>query len=247
MKNIVFIAGAPASGKSVAKRYIGEFLEDDGFHVIHMSDKEELLRVVENEMNGKASNPNGSVESENTILLDPSKPRESWGMVFKTARSLNTAHEEMFATIRDLSREYDPGRVVLAEIAYGQDVEYPGGPLRQSAGEFVTQFMRLGIANKMLILDIQAGLEARRPRNLLRTVGPIPDGEFIKYFGDGGGFGKTETQFLDGRYCGIKNEGVSLAELTREITGVYDMFIRPGIRGEGQRSSPEFFNPRTRR
>lgn len=233
MNNIIFVAGAPASGKSFVKRHVGALLERDGSHVIHMSDKEELLRVVENEMKGRIPNPNGSLESEHTILLDPSQPRESWGMVFKTARSLNTAHEEMFATIRDLSRAYDPGRVILAEIAYGEDVMYPGGPLRQSAGEFMTQFMTLGIANRMLILDIQAGLEARRPRNVLRAVGSIPDGEFIKYFGDGGGFGKTETRFLDGRYRGIKNEDMSLARLTREITGQYERFIRPGIRGEG--------------
>ncbi len=251
MKNIIFIAGAPASGKSTAKDAIGGWLEDDKYSVIHMSDKEELLRVVENEMKGKTPNRDGSLESEHTILLDPAKPRESWGMVFKTAYALNHAHDEMFAAIADLSRENDPGRIILAEIAYGEDAVYPKGRLRQSANEFIAQFIRHRIINNMLLLDIQASLEFRRPRNDDRRkpgkTGYIPDPEFVKYFGDKGGFGPQEKRLLDGRYMNIKNEEISFAEFMQALAGQYDNFILPGIRGEGQQTSPEFLNQRTRR
>ncbi len=245
--NTIVIAGAPASGKSVGKDIISNQLSRDGFYVIGMTDRMELERVVANEMRGRAPNPNGSVESENTILLNPSADPKFWGMEFKTAWALNRAHEEMFATIRDLSRENDPGRIIVAEIAYGEDAPYPRGPLRQSAGEFVAAFVKQGILHRMLLLDIQASHETRRDWNKKRTVGRIPSEEFDLYFKDGGGFGSQEIRLLGERYHSIKNEGITPREFASLLYGEYDTFIVPGIRGEGQRTSEEFLNPRTRR
>lgn len=247
MNNIVFIAGAPASGKSVGKDIISNQLIRDGFHVIEMTDRLELERVVASEMRGRTPNPKGRVESKNTILLNAFDEPKVWGMEFRTAWALNTAHDEMFATIADLSREHDPGRIIVAELAYGVDALYPGGPLRQSAGEFVAAFVAQGIINNMVLLDIQACYETRSERNKKRTVGRIPPEQFDLYFVDGGGFGEHEIRFLNGRYQRIKNENISSDEFTRLLRGTYNTFILPGIRGEGQQTSPEFLNQRTRR
>jgi hypothetical protein len=233
MKNTVFVAGAPASGKSVGKDIFTDLLTRDGYHVIGMTDRLELERVVANEMRGRTPNLDGSVESQNTILLNPEDNPKFWGMQFKTAWALNTAHDEMFATIRDLSREHDPGRIVVAEIAYGEDAAYPGGPLRQSANEFVAAFVKQGILNTMLLLDIQASHQTRREWNKKRTIGRIPPEEFDLYFKDGGGFGKQEIQFLNGRYQSIQNEHISSDMFVQLLRGTYDTFILPGVRGEG--------------
>ncbi len=196
MNNVIFVAGAPASGKSVAKNEIQRSLTHDVFQTQAMTDKEALHVAVIRDLFHRQSNPDGSLESDDTILANPSAPRETWSITFKTSRALNEAHERMFDTIALLSSEGVANRVIVAEIAYGKDAQYPNGPLRQSAGEFVTQFIRLGFINRMLLVDIQASLEVRRPRNLNR-VGRIPDEEFIKYFGDDGLFGKQEIRFFE--------------------------------------------------
>lgn len=237
MNNIIIVAGAPASGKSVAKKLIEMALRSDGRTVISMSDKDALLQEVALDMAGRVANPDGSIESDDTILLNPLAPPESWGMVFKTSRALNAAHESMFRQMAEISER--PSGIILAEVAYGVDAPYPNGPLRQSAGEYVTQFVRLGIARRMFIVDIQASLAVRTERNNRRPVGHIPEAEFRRYFRDGGGFTTREQLVLDGRYYVIHNEKLLPNEFAQAVDGSYRTFLRPGLGIEGRQRKPE--------
>ncbi len=248
MNNVIVVAGLPACGKSFATQILANSLRWDGWTVVAMTDKEALTDTVAKDMEGRIPRPDGSIESDDTILLNPLEPRSSWQMKFKTPRALNMAHVTMFDEIGKISKHSDGKRVILAEIAPGEEILYPNNEwLRQAFDTYIKQFKERGILKQTLFLDIRASFEVRRERNRIREVGRIPPDEFDKYFKDGGLISPLVQWGLGNRYRFINNEDISIDAYTRFVGFYLESYLRPGISENGRHPFLEGLRMRPRK
>lgn len=212
---IVLITGLPGSGKSSASKVIVPILEQQGRIVTFRTDKQALEEEVRRDAlqfldDPTRRLPDGGVEGDHSILLNPEGADGALQMVFKDGNALNGAHKQLLMDAQLFLKNAKEGNVLVIEWAYGKNVPYPEEELTHNGTQLISWLKAYGLLDDVIVIDVVSSAQDRIERNRSRPE-HIPTGEFALYFPEEGHLTPEDIVQLGPRYRRIDNVGTSEA------------------------------------
>lgn len=255
MIKILFMYGLPGSGKTLVSHRMEELLEKKGFIPHFMDDKLPLDTAVWADVSRflhdpSRRTPEGAVIGEHSIVHNPKAPVGRLRISFLDGNGLNSGHIEYFNKLEEFLRDSGPEDKLVAEMTPGVNDFFGDGkePVIHSPQWHREQLQQRGLLPYGLIQEIIADDDVRCTRNDERTTYNIPLEIMKREFPNKGGtFTLLDKWIFGNRYTSLKNNGNNVDALMQSVDEQYWKFFYPRLNGEGQRTSAEFLNVRTRR
>lgn len=236
--SIVIIAGLPGGGKSEATALVEEALAHRGYDVAHDDDKTRLENEVLRDVLRFQGDPSrqlegGGICGEHSILLDGNRVPGTLQIGFIDGNALNRGHEVMFDEAAKFVQRRTASGILVAEVAYGQDKDYPKEPLTQTGTQLVKRLRAYDLLSHVLIYEIISNLHDRTIRNSQRP-GHIPTGEFGAIFAEAGHFTPYDIFQFGNHYRMIPSEGtnkISLENFKQLVNHKTETFLIPMLEG----------------
>ncbi len=194
----------------------------------------------------------GALLGDHSVLFDGNKPPGQRQFEVTDGLFLNEVHNAMVE--RMLFHQNPNGEIF--EYATGPDKVMGLSTLDQSGDALVARFARLlqerTKINKVLLFEVDAGLEERTRRNGNRPDG-MKEHTFRTFFGDGGELkysGSAKLTPLGIDYIYIDNDHDNINRFLVDIELYTDTLIRPlaeGFAGRGENGWPASTRDRSRR
>lgn len=222
MIKTIFVIGKPGSGKSVMIWYLHSLLEEDGFKVIHLSDRISLEEGVLRDTKNANPDKTGIKVGLHSKLIADGPPGHRKVHVLDGV-ILNLIHENY---VRRISRSRSRA-IYLVEYAVGPVVDFgPGREKLYQDGTFLLENLtKYNLLPYAFILDISAKLDIRQERESRRADAMAPE-TFKSYFPDGGEITDRQAGKLKRNYYRFVNHTEDYDGYYSEARYIYESLIR---------------------